>query len=212
MGGRALAVFGISGASGQALALAALARGWTVRGLLRPSTPVPPTLSGCTLVRGGFDGPGPALETLDGCAAVACVLGPRPPWTDAFCAPATAVILEAMRVGGVRRLVCQTGAMIGPGERSFFFGAMRRHVARGQAALFRDRERQEQQVMASGLEWTLLKPPRLTEGPPRWRIECGTALRMGLLDRLRRSDLADFALDAIEGGRHIGERLFLRER
>ena len=142
-----------------------------------------------------------------------CVLiGPRAPYTDVFCAAATVGVVAAMREAGVRRLVCQTGAMIGPGNRTRPFEWMARAFARRQPAAARDRVDQERVVQDSGLDWTTVKPPRLTESPLRHVVDAGHALRVGLLSSITRADLAAFILDAIEQSGHVGARLFVRCR
>jgi len=51
---------------------------------------------------------------------------------------------------------------------------------------------QEQLVRESGLEWTLVKPPRLTDGRARGRVVAGIDLQIGLSSSIRRADLAAF--------------------
>lgn len=205
-----LAIFGLTGSTGQALARAALDRGWAVRGLVRPGSASAVASPALHVVRGGFDDAARVLETVTGAHAVCCVIGPRPPHTDAFCAAATAAIVAAMHRAGVRRLVCQTGAMIGPGRRSAPFAWMCARFARRAPEAAADREAQERIVMASGLDWTLLKPPRLTERPPGHTLRVGAELRMGLLSSVGRADLAALTLDAIAQARFVGERVFAR--
>lgn len=57
---------------------------------------------------------------------------------------------------------------------------------------------QEMIVRASGVAWTVVKPPRLTDGPRTGRVRSGCALRVGLLSSVARAELAALILDAIE--------------
>jgi len=209
---RVLAVFGITGGTGRAIAREAATRGWTVRGFVRPDGRAPDGISRAHLVRGIFSDRKRVSETVTGADAVCVVVGPRPPYTDVFCAAATEAVVAAMHDAGVRRLVCQTGAMIGAGNRTWPFAWMARAFARRQPAAARDRIEQERVVQDSGLDWTLVKPPRLTHTTPGHVVEAGPALRVGLLSTLARADLAAFTLDAIEQSRHVGARVFVRRR
>jgi putative NADH-flavin reductase len=145
-------------------------------------------------VRGELLDPVHVREVIAGSRAVCCVFGPRPPSTDVFCAQATGRIVEAMQGAGVRRLVCQTGAMIGEDAPNWTlpFRLMARLFRRQRPAVAEDRLRQELEVKASGLDWTLVKPPRLTDGPGCGRVVAGGDLRIGLMSKIARADLADF--------------------
>lgn len=203
-----VAIFGVSGATGHALAAAAHVRAWPVRGLCRISS-TPPT--GVALIRGDLDDVAAVRETLEGATAVCCVLGSRPPYVDVFCAQATRAIVMGMVASGCRRLLCVTGAMIGrlptrsrPME---WWGTWFR---RRRPAVARDREEQEAVVMHSGLDWTVVKPPRLTDDPPCGRIAAGSDLAVGLRSSLSRADLATFLLDEIASRRFVHQRIIVQ--
>lgn len=205
-----IAIFGISGHLGQALASAARDRHWAVRGFGRIASATP---LGAAMVRGSYADAPRVAEALTGTDAVCCVYGPRRPYTDAFCAAATAAVIAAARARGVTRLLCVTGAMIGDltGRSRPMTWAARRFQAR-RPAVAADREAQETLVMQSALAWTVLKPPRLTSGPETGNIVAGPDLAVGLLSSLSRADLAAFMLDAIARDQHVGARLVVRAR
>lgn len=211
-----LAIFGLSGATGRALMAAALARGWAVRGLVRNAAPL---ASACgtaergsvVLVPGGLNDASRVRQTLEGADAVCCVFGPRPPYTDVFCAAATAQVVAAMRHAGIERLICQTGGMVGPGRRTWPFAWLTTMVQNEQPAVMIDRNEQERTVMASGLRWTLIKPPRLTNRPEARPVKAGTDLKLGMLSHVGRASLAAFTLDAIDRADAVGARLFVKE-
>ena len=74
----------------------------------------------------------------------------------------------------------------------------------------RDRDEQERIVMASGLDWTIVKPPRLTSARPCGRLVAGPELPVGLLSYISRADLATFMLDEIARPRFIGKCVVVR--
>lgn len=206
-----LAVFGASGRTGQAVAAAALRRGHRVRALCRPGVEAPVADARLDVVRGALLSREPVECTITGSDAVLCLFGPRPPYTDIFCAGATEGIVAAMRRAGVPRLLCLTGAMIGdwPANRSFLFGLLAAFFRSRLPALAADRRGQEEIVRASGLEWTLVKPPRLTAGRAVGRVRVGPALRVGLMSRISRADLSELMLDELEGRRFVRETVFV---
>lgn len=206
-----LAIFGISGRTGRELARVASSKGWKVRGLARLPSRVDDAVGEYQIVRGNFPEPGRVAETVADSEAVCCLIGPRPPYVDVFCADATAAIIAAMNQSGCRSLVCQTGAMIGsaPG-RSRPMAWLARAFARRYPKAARDREEQEQLVEASDLEWTIVKPPRLTDDAPRNRIRAGPNIRVGLMSRISRADLAAFILDEVLADHFVRQRVFVK--
>jgi putative NADH-flavin reductase len=75
-----------------------------------------------------------------------------------------------------------------------------------------DRRAQEEVVRSSGLDWILVKPPRLTDGPRIGLIQVGADVRLGIISKISRSDLADIIVGEIEQSRFIGEAIFASER
>ncbi len=58
----------------------------------------------------------------------------------------------------------------------------------------RDKEAMEALIRASGVDWTIIRPPALTDGPRTGTYRTGTDLKIRLTSRISRADLADFAL------------------
>lgn len=192
-----IAIFGASGRTGQCVLQAANAAGLACRGLVR--TPGALRETPAIEVVGSTLDEQVVAKTLKGCAAVCLLLGPRPPYTEVFCAEATQVIVNASQKAGVTRLISQTGAMIGdyPNNRSFLFQAMAGWYQRKQPAPHQDRVQQEQIVRDSGLDWTILKPPRLTMGKPTQRLLAGSDVKVGLLSSASRWDLGKLVVQEI---------------
>lgn len=205
-----IVLFGASGGSGIALTEAALARGHFVRAFCRRAVPVPP--SGVELVVAALDDRAAVEAAVAGVDAVVCVLGPRPPLRDVFCAAATERICVAMTRAGCRRLVCQTGAMIGrllPNV-SRPLRLLARRFAAARPAVACDRAEQEAVVEGSGLDWTLLKPPRLRDGPRAEALVLATDEPVGLLSSVSRPALAAATLDLLEAGRFLRRAVYVR--
>jgi hypothetical protein len=68
---------------------------------------------------------------------------------------------------------------------------------------------QERVVEASGLEWTLVKPPRPTDDGATGSIQAGPALPIGLMSRISRRALAEFILDEVASPHLPRARVFV---
>lgn len=105
-------------------------------------------------------------------------------------------LIAAMRTAGVVRLITITG--IGAGESKghgpwFYNLLIQPLVLRG---TYHDKTRQETIVRDSGLDWTLVRPAILTNGPGKGRqeVRAYTALDGVRVGTIRRADVAAFCL------------------
>jgi uncharacterized protein YbjT (DUF2867 family) len=109
----------------------------------------------------------------------------------------TGYVIEAMKTHGVRRLVVLSA--IGVGDSRPLFNAFMRIVLIDLLLRlpYRDHERQERQVMESGLDWIIARPGRLTNRPAGHRyIKKATIEPLPLA--ISRADVADFLVEAVE--------------
>ena len=93
---------------------------------------------------------------------------------------------------------------------SWFMRWMKSTYQKQQPALACDRAEQEQRVQASPLAWTLVKPPRLTDGQARGRIRSGEALKVGAMSSISRADLARFILDQVDSREYVGKQVVVQ--
>ena len=114
-------------------------------------------------------------------------------------------VLRAMSDNGVRRLVCLS--MGGPGsERDGAGGGLLGRLFKGTPppdALAEARQI-EVAVRTSGLDWTIVRPARLTDDPGKhsWRVGPGYAVPQGT--RIARADVAEFMLDQLDDRADVG--------
>ena len=203
-------MFGASGQTGREFIRQATERGLVIIASCRATSRTTLPLSVEARI-GELGDPDHAFDVIAGTQAVCCVVGPRPPHTAAFCADATATIIAAMHQSGVRRFVCLTGAMIGTEAPNWTFGIrlMARMFRRQRPAVALDRMRQETVVIDSGLEWTLVKPPRLTDGVAGGNVVVDRRLRIGLLSKISRADLATFLINECVAPRHVRQAVYV---
>ena len=114
----------------------------------------------------------------------------------------TEVLLEEMPKAGVRRLLVVTGFGAGRSK-----SAMSRIERMGHRAVlgkpYEDKDRQEEMLVASDLDWTIARPVILTNGAQSGRYKAlgdPDTWRNGLISR---ADVACYLLDAIENDEDI---------
>lgn len=204
-----LCVFGASGRTGSALVLQAVDRGHAVTAFCRSESTHVAFPLGVKLVWGSLLRREDVDKAIAGADAVVCLYGQRPASTHVFCSEVTSIIIQSMMALGVKRLLCVTGAMIGdhPADRSPFIRLMKWLFKKQQPDIAADREQQENVIMRSGLAWTVVKPPRLTEGRKRGGYRAGEDLGVNAFSRISREDLGAFILDELGSDTHVGKRV-----
>jgi putative NADH-flavin reductase len=204
-----VAVLGATGATGQLLVPEAVRRGHEVTALARRPASGP---QGVTWVVGDARDPAVLRRLVTGADAVVSALGPRS--GDATLHREVAPLLvQAMHDAGLRRFVGVSGAAIEvPGDRKSLRDRLISALIRrfgGQAVL--DKALEREVWAASGLDWTLVRAPRLVDGPATGRLEVH-ADRSPRRTSLTRADLAVLVVDLAEGTDHVGRALLAAGR
>jgi hypothetical protein len=127
---------------------------------------------------------------------------PSPRGADLY--PALPSLVAAMREAGVGRLIWVSSHTVGDsrGRSGFVFERIVVPVLRLRAE-FADKERQEAVVAASDLDWTIVRPARLSDAPASGRVRARPRLRLTIRDSIGRADVAGFILRELACGEHI---------
>jgi len=174
-----LTVIAATGGIGRHLVEQAVAGGHEVTAVARRPRDLP---VGVRTVAVDFEHPDPEAlrDAVRGADAVLSGLGPRDPRADAgITSRGTRAIVDAMRAEGVRRIVVVSAAPVGPvpvpGQRQLpkhdpGDGFFMRHLGVPFARTlfgkhYADLAATEQILRDSGLEWTVSRPPKLTDKP-----------------------------------------------
>lgn len=198
MTGRALRllVVGASGGTGRELVTQALAGGHEVTAFLRPASRRPDPHPRLRIVLGDVMVPDALRDAVAGQDAVVCALGHKR-WffPTRILSRGTEHLVAAMRGAGVTRLVVETA--LGIGDAWWQMGLQYTLFVRPVILpfYFHDKVRQEAVVRGSGLDWTIVRPGALTNGPALGRFRTGARVGHWLWTvRIARADVAAFML------------------
>ncbi len=194
-----LAVFGATGRTGKPLVAAALERGHEVRALARDPAKLDVSQENLLVIRGDALNAADVAETVAGCDAVLSVLGQTKGSPKDLQTTATRHIVAAMKTHGVTRVISLTGAGVrdpndAPKLIDRVFGLLLATVAR---SVIRDADAHAEVLRQSGLEWTLVRGPRLTEGPRTGSYKVGYVGKDSGT-QASRADVADFMLSQLD--------------
>ena len=191
-----LFVMGATGRTGQEVVQQAIARGHYVTAFVRSPESITLRNERLTVLKGNAMDENELSEAMQNHDAVISTLGPREVFRPGTLLHDSALATtRAMNRSGVKRLVVLSAAAHFPGipNRIASF-IMRNHM--------RDSLAMEAIVQANGLDWTIARPPRLTqEDSVTYRSREGAAPKMGF--SLSRKAVAAFMLDAIDQQKHF---------
>ena len=196
-----VAVLGATGATGRLLVDELVRRGHTVVALTR--SPHADGPDGVTWVVGNARDTDDLRALVGGADAVASALGPRR-GDSTLHRDVAPVLIAEMRKAGVRRFVGISGAGIDvPGDhKSWRDRVVSALLQRLGGQTVRDKALERQAWADSGLDGTLVRAPRLVDGPPTGRVE-HSAHSSPRRTSITRADLATFLADLVAGPDYV---------
>jgi putative NADH-flavin reductase len=192
-------VFGASGQTGRAVVREALARGHRVSAFARDPAKLLITHPALRVIRGDVGDAAAVAQAVPGHDAVVSTLGVGSPLAhDDAVIDGVKHILGAMQAAQMRRLIYQS--FIGVRESRAAVGFILRFIAplplRHEIA---DHEIKEALIKASGIDWTIVRPPKLTNGPRSSGYRAGeNVATWAPIPMLSRADVAHFIVSELE--------------
>jgi putative NADH-flavin reductase len=194
-GSQRLAILGATGRTGRLLLAQAKERGLEVNALAR----IPAELGGLRGTMNVVEGSAIDSEAVErvvaGCSAVLCAIGQVRDSPADLLKRATLNMVDAMNKLGVKRLVILSNTAVeDPTDSPPLAHRMLRVVlAAVNGKLKQDSVGAAKVLAGSGLDWTLVRAPILTDGPKTGRYRVGP-LAKGMPLRVSRADVAEFML------------------
>jgi putative NADH-flavin reductase len=138
--------------------------------------------------------------------AIISVLGVRPGVTLPVCSEGTKNIIAAMKKLGVKRFISQSAFVVAALDREWrevpylpiilpFFPKVK--------IMFADKVLQEQEILHSDLDWIIVRPAKLTDGPRTGEYKVSDPLLIGPGAKISRADVADFLLKQVSDDTYL---------
>ena len=198
-------IIGATGATGQILMREALAQGHEVTALARnPSALLAPEDHRLRVLQGNALDASEVEAAVAGQDAVLSALGTRSARPTTLFSESTHNLISAMDKHGVRRLVCITG--IGVGDSKGHVGFLYDRIIRPFVVknVYDDKERQEEAIKQSDLDWVIVRPARLTDEPAKgeYRVYLGGSYTAKTISR---ADVTAFMLAQLTDNTYVGK-------
>ncbi len=196
-----IALFGATGGTGREIVAQGLEQGLEITALVRDPAKLGVEHPNLTLVQGDVLDPAAVSQVVDGADAAIISLGNTPNNPDYVVSNGTAVILDAMKSAGVPRAVVITSLGVGESKnqlalpfRMLFNTVMKKPME--------DKERQEALVKASDIDWIIVRPGGLTDGPATGTYKSGLDPKI-MASQVSRADVAAFTLQQLADDTYV---------
>ena len=181
-------VFGATGGTVQEIVKQSLAQGWQVTAFVRDPAKMAHEQGDLRIITGDVYDLDAVRQAVNGQDAVICSLGSKDLGRTTVRSEGTANIIKAMKGTPVRRLIVITAMGVGESWSTLsffnrlFFATVLRNARR-------DHEKQELYVKESDLDWTIIRPSGLTDGPFAESYKIGECIQAGT-SQISRADVA----------------------
>ena len=186
-------IIGASGATGRVLMREALEQGHEVTALARNPSALAPQDHRPRVLQGNALDASQVEAAVADQDAVLSALGTRSSRPTTLFSQSTHNLISAMNKHGVRRLVCITG--IGAGDSKGHVGFLYDRIMLPFVVknIYEDKNRQEEAIKQSDLDWVIVRPARLTDEPAKgeYRVYLGGSYTAKTISR---ADVAAFML------------------
>ncbi|MHB1140759.1 MAG: NAD(P)-dependent oxidoreductase [Sulfuricaulis sp.] len=197
-------IVGATRGIGRQLLEQALTSGHNVTALVRDPRRLALQHERLRVVKGDILDSDSVARAMAGQDAVCCTIGIKLPWPPVTVfSEGTRNLLQAMKKTEVRRLICVTG--IGAGDSRGHGGFLYDYLIL--PVLFRtvyaDKDRQESLIKVSDVDWTIVRPGFLTNGPLTKNYRMLTDMTGVTAGRISRADVAHFFLQELESRQYL---------
>lgn len=206
-----ITVFGANGGVGRELVKQGLERGYDVTAVVREASRLGlthPALHVATVT--ALDDPGTLIPAIRESDAVLSAVGPRGRKDGSVASSSTRAIVAAMEACSTNRFVGVSAMPVGPtaqGEGFVTRWVLLPVLKTLLRNVYADLTEMESLLQSSGIDWTVVRPPRLVDDPltGRYRTVVGANVARG--SAISRADVAHAMLDALGAPQTIRQPL-----
>lgn len=189
-----IVVFGATGGTGREVITQALAAGHYVTAVARNPAALSMQHERLEILRGDVLVPETLPQAIQGKDVVVSAIGASNRDTTKIYSAGLKNILTAMKRANVRRLVCVSATGLDPGP------LLQRWIAKPILWWlfkegFTDMLQMEHIVQASDIDWTIVRPPQLTDKPRTGRYNVALNQHLANCWQISRADLADYIVN-----------------
>jgi putative NADH-flavin reductase len=194
-----IVVLGASGATGRHVVSTALERGHRAVALVRRPGTFAPREGLIETTWPDVTDTSALIHALPGADVVISALGGASNGPTTVCTDGIHSAVTAMKKAGVTRLIAVSAhGVLETHDKSLYSLAVWANVAER----MRDKETMEPLITASGLRWTIARPPKLSDHAASGKYTAGTDLPIRVWTSIGRADLAAFLIDEAEAPRY----------
>src|SRR3990172_6363281 len=197
-------IVGATRGIGRQLLEQALISGLTVTALVRNPQRLAIEHERLRVVKGDILDSDSVARAMVGQGAVCCTIGVKAPWPRVTVfSEGTRNVLQAMKKAAVKRLICVTGIGAGDsrGHGGFFYDAVFYPLIN--RTIYADKDRQESLIKASDVDWTIVRPGFLTNGPLTKSYRALTNLTGVTAGWISRAGVAHFILTELRSNQYL---------
>ncbi len=201
-----LLVIGATRGIGAALAAQAVKDGHSITALVRSPEKMRPGAQGMNIIKGDIRDKHSVSIAVAGQDAVCITIGIGPAFKPVTVfSEGTSVVVDAMKRESVRKLICVTG--IGAGDSKGHGGFLYDRIVFPifLRRIYEDKNIQERIVRNSSLEWLIVRPGFLTNGPITEKYRVLTDLTGIKCGNISRGDVAHFILREMKSMNYAGQ-------
>jgi len=197
-----IVIFGATGATGRQLVKQALEQGIEVTAFVRNPAGLDDSHHKLSVRQGDVLNPEDVDRAVRGQQAVLSALGVKP-GRKPVCAQGMMNIIDSMNKHGVSRLVAVSAYGAGDSKR----GIYARLLCLLLNSLMRDKDEMERIIKKSNLQWIVVRPTILTNGPKTGTYRVGSDIKARGFPKISRADVADCMLKLINDSNHLNQFL-----
>lgn len=205
-----IGVIGATRGIGRQVVEQALERGHEVSVLVRDAARLGEIRSDVTVIEGDIRSDSAVQAMLETCRTVCTSIGTTPTWRPVTVfSDGMRTVLTAMESSGVGRLVAVTGIGVSATRGHGGFLLERLALPLVLRRIYEDKDREEELIRKSAVDWTIVRPGFLTNGRRTGSYQVLVDLEGAKAKRISRADVAHFILDAVEGSRYLRQAVLL---
>jgi putative NADH-flavin reductase len=193
-----LTVIGASRGIGLKVVEQAIEKGYDATALVRDPSSMPFAHRNLDITQGDVLERETLKDAVKGSDALVFTVGIMPTRTPVrVFSEGTRNVLDAMKETGVKFLIAVTG--MGAGDSKGYWGFAYRFIysLASIKTIYEDKDRQERLIKESDIEWIIVRPAFLTDGPLTGRYQVLTDMKIIRPGSISRADVAHFILKQI---------------